>query len=81
MPWLPAGTPAPATVWAAAAAAKTAAVKPTNAPAAHPASALQQTAGEVVRQAFERFGNVSATARALGISRTTVYRHLRERLA
>lgn len=42
------------------------------------ASALQQGASERVQQAFARSGSVSATARALGISRTTVYRYLRE---
>ncbi len=47
------------------------------APAAGTVSALQQNAAELVRREFERCGNVSATARALGISRTTVYRHLR----
>jgi transcriptional regulator of acetoin/glycerol metabolism len=46
--------------------------------AAAPASALQQNATEVVRHEFERCGSVSQTARALGISRTTVYRHLRD---
>lgn len=40
------------------------------------ASALQYAAGETVRREFERCGSVSQTARALGISRTTVYRHL-----
>ncbi len=42
-----------------------------------PGSALQQGAAELVRREFDRCGSVSATARALGISRTTVYRHLR----
>jgi len=50
-------------------------------PAATPqlgVSALQQHAGDMVRQAFERNGrSVSRTSRSLGISRTTVYRHLR----
>jgi sigma-54 dependent transcriptional regulator, acetoin dehydrogenase operon transcriptional activator AcoR len=42
------------------------------------ASALQSSAAELVRREHERFGgNVSRTAQALGISRTTVYRHLR----
>jgi transcriptional regulator of acetoin/glycerol metabolism len=42
-------------------------------------SALQRNAGELVRQAFEHNGrSVSRTARVLGVSRTTVYRHLRE---
>ena len=41
-------------------------------------SGLQRSAGELVRVAFERHGHsVSRTARALNISRTTVYRHLR----
>jgi len=40
-------------------------------------SALQQNASELVRREFERCGSVSATARCLGVSRTTVYRHLR----
>jgi transcriptional regulator of acetoin/glycerol metabolism len=43
-----------------------------------PASVLQQSAGELVRREFERCRSVSQTARVLGISRTTVYRHLRE---
>lgn len=43
-----------------------------------PASALQQSAGELVRREFEHCRSVSQTARALGISRTTVYRHLSE---
>ncbi|HSQ73087.1 MAG TPA: sigma-54-dependent Fis family transcriptional regulator, partial [Rubrivivax sp.] len=42
-----------------------------------PASALQHNAAELVRREFDRCGSVSQTARALGISRTTVYRHLR----
>ena len=47
--------------------------------AATPASALQQSASEIVRREFERSGgSVSRTARELGVSRTTVYRHLRE---
>jgi len=49
-------------------------------PAAVPsvaASVLQQGAAELVRREFDRCGNVSVTARTLGISRTTVYRHLR----
>lgn len=41
------------------------------------ASRLQQGVDAMVRTEFQRTGNVSATARALGISRTTVYRHLR----
>jgi transcriptional regulator of acetoin/glycerol metabolism len=40
-------------------------------------SSLQQGAAYLVRTEFARLGNVSATARTLGISRTTVYRHLR----
>jgi transcriptional regulator of acetoin/glycerol metabolism len=47
--------------------------------AAPPASALQQSATDIVRREFERTGrSVSQTSRNLGISRTTVYRHLRE---
>ena len=43
-----------------------------------PASQLQRGAAELVRCEFERSGHsVSQTARALGVSRTTVYRHLR----
>ncbi|MDP1650947.1 MAG: sigma-54-dependent Fis family transcriptional regulator [Rubrivivax sp.] len=42
-----------------------------------PASALQLNAGELVRREFARSRSVSRTARSLGISRTTVYRHLR----
>ena len=48
-------------------------------PAAAPpgASVLQQGASELVRREYERSGgSVSQTARALGVSRTTVYRHL-----
>lgn len=41
------------------------------------ASLLQQSAAELVRREFARCGSVSQTARALSISRTTVYRHLR----
>ena len=41
-------------------------------------SALQHNASSVARRAFERSGgSVSQTAWALGVSRTTVYRHLR----
>ncbi len=49
------------------------------APALHETpSQLQRGAAELVRAEFERCGHsVSRTARALGISRTTVYRHLR----
>ncbi len=50
-------------------------------PVASPASgsALRQGASEMVRREFERTGHsVSQTSRNLGISRTTVYRHLRE---
>jgi transcriptional regulator of acetoin/glycerol metabolism len=43
------------------------------------ASALQQAARARVLQEFERCGgNISRISRNLGISRTTVYRHLRE---
>lgn len=50
----------------------------TPAPLAAGASALQQGADARVRQEYGRCdGNVSQTARNLGISRTTVYRHLR----
>ena len=42
------------------------------------ASQLQRSAADLVRSEHERSGgSVSQTARALGISRTTVYRHLR----
>jgi transcriptional regulator of acetoin/glycerol metabolism len=45
---------------------------------AAPASALQRSASEMIQREFERSGSsVSRTARGLGISRTTVYRHLR----
>ena len=41
-------------------------------------SLLQRSAAELVRAEFERTGHsVSQTSRNLGISRTTVYRHLR----
>ncbi len=43
------------------------------------ASALQHGATELVRREYERCGrSVSRTSRSLGISRTTVYRHLRD---
>ncbi|MET0519903.1 MAG: sigma-54-dependent Fis family transcriptional regulator [Burkholderiaceae bacterium] len=42
-------------------------------------SALQQGAADLVVREFERNGgSISQTARGLGISRTTVYRHLRQ---
>ena len=42
------------------------------------ASALQQGASDLVRRELDRCaGSVSQTARALGVSRTTVYRHMR----
>ena len=42
-------------------------------------SSLQRAATQAVLQAFDRCGrSVSRTSRSLGISRTTVYRHLRE---
>lgn len=41
-------------------------------------SQLQRSATEVVLAEFKRSGSVSQTARSLRISRTTVYRHLRE---
>ncbi len=48
-------------------------------PAVATGSGLQQAATMTVVQAFERCGrSVSRTSRTLGISRTTVYRHLRE---
>lgn len=41
-------------------------------------SVLQRSAAELVRQEYERSGHsVSQTSRKLGISRTTVYRHLK----
>jgi len=43
-----------------------------------PGSQLQQGATDLVRREFERTGgSVSQTSRNLGVSRTTVYRHLR----
>jgi len=43
----------------------------------HATSALQQAASETIRREYERTGrSVSQTSRNLGISRTTVYRHL-----
>jgi len=48
--------------------------------AALPTSRLQQGAGDMVRQEFARCGSISQTARALSISRTTVYRHLRDQV-
>ena len=45
-------------------------------PANH-ASGLQQAASEAIRREFERAGrSISQTSRNLGVSRTTVYRHL-----
>ena len=42
-------------------------------------SALQQGAAELVRREYQRTGHsISQTSRNLGVSRTTVYRHLRE---
>jgi transcriptional regulator of acetoin/glycerol metabolism len=43
-----------------------------------PASQLQRAVGDLVRQEHARCGNISETARRLSISRTTVYRHLRQ---
>lgn len=52
---------------------------PLAAPAAPAASALQRHSTELVLREFERCGgSVSRTSRQLGVSRTTVYRHLRE---
>lgn len=46
-------------------------------PLSAPASVLQRSAAELVRAEYERTGrSVSQTSRNLGISRTTVYRHL-----
>lgn len=42
-----------------------------------PGSVLQHSAGELVRREFARCGSVTRAAQALGVSRTTVYRHLR----
>ena len=48
--------------------------------AAPPArSALQQSATELVRREYQRTGHsISQTSRNLGVSRTTVYRHLQD---
>ena len=48
--------------------------------AAPPArSALQQSATELVRRGYQRTGHsISQTSRNLGVSRTTVYRHLQD---
>ncbi len=56
-------------------------VLPLNAPtAAEPRSVLARSALERVVEEFERCGrSVSRTSRSLGISRTTVYRYLRQR--
>jgi transcriptional regulator of acetoin/glycerol metabolism len=59
-------------------AADVAALLPAPAASASDASALQRSATDAVRREHERLGgSVSRTARSLGISRTTVYRHLR----
>lgn len=53
---------------------------PAGAAAAEPRSALARGAMEQVIQEFERCGrSVARTSRSLGISRTTVYRYLRQR--
>jgi len=52
---------------------------PALAPSAAPISVLQQGALAQVLREFERTGHsVSQTSRNLGVSRTTVYRYLRE---
>ena len=52
---------------------------PRTPPGCAGASALQRHSTELVLREFERCGrSVSRTSRRLGISRTTVYRHLRE---
>ena len=54
------------------------ALLPTPVAAAAPVSRLQRGAAQLVHEAYEHCGHsVSRTARSLGISRTTVYRHLR----
>jgi transcriptional regulator of acetoin/glycerol metabolism len=54
-------------------------VLPALAPSAAPISVLQQGAMAQVLREFERTGHsVSQTSRNLGVSRTTVYRYLRE---
>jgi transcriptional regulator with PAS, ATPase and Fis domain len=69
---------------AAAHPARASTAVPASAPETEPASApgaptLRHIAADAVRQEFARSGgSVSLTARRLGISRTTVYRHLRE---
>ena len=56
------------------------AAQPGSMPVLHGQSALQQGALQRVLSEFERTGHsVSQTSRNLGISRTTVYRYLRER--
>ena len=56
------------------------AAQPGSMPVLHGHSALQQGALQRVLSEFERTGHsVSQTSRNLGISRTTVYRYLRER--
>jgi transcriptional regulator of acetoin/glycerol metabolism len=52
-------------------------VGPAQSPRPESPSTLQQVAADAVRREFERTsGSVSQTSRNLGISRTTVYRHL-----
>ncbi|MFZ4650156.1 MAG: sigma-54-dependent Fis family transcriptional regulator [Rubrivivax sp.] len=69
---------------AAAHPARASTAVPASAPETEPARApgaptLRHIAADAVRQEFARSGgSVSLTARRLGISRTTVYRHLRE---
>ena len=50
---------------------------PASPPEAHSPS-LRRSANESVLETFRRTGSISETARTLQVSRTTVYRHLRE---
>ena len=53
-------------------------LQPAPAPETHVSVLQQETTARVLREWERQGGSISATARRLGISRNTVYRHLRE---